>query len=46
MYTYDMRAYIAKQHKDASADLPPTHCTIMQLGKRVEDVGHKLYMDN
>jgi hypothetical protein len=30
-----MRAYIAKQCKDATADLTPTHGTIMQLGRRV-----------
>jgi hypothetical protein len=41
-----MRAYIAKQHTDATADLTPTHGTVMQLGRRVEDAGHKLYMDN
>jgi hypothetical protein len=41
-----MKAYIVKQHKDATADLTPTHGTIMQLGRRMEDVGHKLHMDN
>jgi hypothetical protein len=41
-----MRAYIGKQHKDATTDLTPTHGTIMQLGRRLEDADHKLYMDN
>jgi hypothetical protein len=41
-----MRAYTAKKHKDATTDLTPTHGAIMQLGKRVEDVGHNLCMDN
>jgi hypothetical protein len=41
-----MRAYKAKQCKDATADLIPIHGTIMHLGRRVEDVDHKLCMDN
>jgi hypothetical protein len=45
-YTHDTRAYIAKQHKDAAANLTPIHGTIIQLGRRVEDVGQKLCMDN
>jgi hypothetical protein len=45
-YTYDMMAYIAKKHKDATAALTPMYGAVMQLGRRVEDVGHKLYMDN
>jgi hypothetical protein len=45
-YTYDMRAYTVKKHFNATTDLTPTHGAIMQLGRRVEDVGHKLYMDN
>jgi hypothetical protein len=43
-YKYDMRAYRGKQHKDATADVTPG--TIMQLGRRMEYVGHKLCMDN
>jgi hypothetical protein len=34
-YTYDMRAYIAKWHKDATADLAHLYGTILQLGRRV-----------
>jgi hypothetical protein len=42
-----MKFYIAKQHKNAIADLTPTtYGTIMQFGRSVEDVGHKPYMDN
>jgi hypothetical protein len=45
-YTYYVRAYKAKKHKHATDDLTPTHGAILQLGRRVEDVGHRLYMDN
>jgi hypothetical protein len=45
-YVYAMRTYIAKQRKDATADLTPAYGNVMQLGRRVEDVGHKLYVDN
>jgi hypothetical protein len=41
-----MRAYIGKQHKVANDDLTPAHGTVMQLGRRLEDVGHKLCRDN
>jgi hypothetical protein len=41
-----MRAYIGKQHKNATADVTPTHGTVMQLGRRVKDVGHKLCIYN
>jgi hypothetical protein len=33
-YTYDMRAYTAKKHKDATSDMTPTHGAIMKLGKK------------
>jgi hypothetical protein len=39
-------SYIVKQHKDVTADLTPTHGTIMELGRRVEDAGYKLYIAN
>jgi hypothetical protein len=45
-YTYNIGAYIAKQCKDTTAELTLIHGTIMQLGRRVEDVGHKLYVDH
>jgi hypothetical protein len=41
-YSYNIRAYTAKQYNEATADLTPICGTIMQLGRRVEDVGHKL----
>jgi hypothetical protein len=42
-----MRAYIAKQCRNATADLTSTtHAASMQLGRSMEDVGYELYMDN
>jgi hypothetical protein len=43
---HDIRAYLGKQHQDATADVTPTHGTVLQLVRKVEDVGHKLYVDN
>jgi hypothetical protein len=43
---YDMKAYLGKQSQDVSANVTLAHGTVLQLARRVEDVGHKLYMDN
>lgn len=40
-YTFDMAVYSGKQHELANENV-----TVLQLVRRVEGVGHKLYMDN
>lgn len=42
-----MRAYTAKEYKNATADLTlTTHGTITELERNMEDIAHKPYMDN
>jgi hypothetical protein len=41
-----MKVYLGKQRKDAAGDVTATHGTVLQLVRRVENKGHKLYMDN
>jgi hypothetical protein len=45
-YTYDMKVYLGKDKKRTYKDLTATHATVSDLCRRVEGVGHKLYMDN
>ena len=45
-YTYDMSVYLGKQKQHATNEITATHGTVLQLVRRVEGVGHKLYMDN
>jgi len=45
-YTYDMDVYLGKHGQWAAQHLPATHATVTNLTRRVEGVGHKLYMDN
>lgn len=45
-YTYDMSVYLGKQKKLATKNVSSIHGTVLQLVRRVEGVGHKLYMDN
>ncbi|PNF17185.1 hypothetical protein B7P43_G06584 [Cryptotermes secundus] len=45
-YTYDMKVYLGKDRTRADQEVTATHATVRDLCKRVEGVGHKLYMDN
>ena len=45
-YTYDMDVYLGKDGQRAEQHLTATHATVTNLTRRVEGVGHKLYMDN
>jgi len=45
-YTYDMDAYLGKDGQRVAQQLTATHATVTNLTRRVEGVGHKLYMDN
>jgi hypothetical protein len=45
-YTYDMSVYLGKQKQLATEQITATHGIVLQLVRRVEGVGHKLFMDN
>jgi hypothetical protein len=45
-YTYDMRVYLGKDMTYTTGAVTATHATVAGLTRRVENVGHKLYMDN
>ncbi|PNF30070.1 hypothetical protein B7P43_G04241 [Cryptotermes secundus] len=45
-YTYDMKVYLGKDRTHADQDVTATHATVRDLCRRIEGVGHKLYMDN
>lgn len=45
-YTYDMQVYLGKQKEMANENVSAIHGTVLQLTRRVEGVGHKLFMDN
>ena len=44
-YTYDMDVYLGKDRQRVAQHLTTTHATVTNLTRRVEGVGHKLYMD-
>ena len=41
-----MSVYLGKQRQHATAQITATHGTVLQVGRRVEGLGHKSYMDN
>lgn len=45
-YTCYMTIYLGKQNQQAHGDVSATHGTVLQLVRRVEGVGHKLFMDS
>ena len=45
-YTYDMSVYLDKQRQHATAQIKATHRTVLQVIRRVEGLGHKIFMDN
>jgi len=45
-YTYDMRVYLSKQWQHATAQITATHGMVLQVIRRVEGLGHKIFMDN
>jgi hypothetical protein len=45
-YTYDMTIYLEKDRQNATQTMTVTHVTLKFLPRRVEQVDHKLYMDN
>jgi hypothetical protein len=45
-YTSDMRVYLGKDSRSTTDDMTATHATVRHLTRRVEGLGHKLFMDN
>jgi hypothetical protein len=46
-YIFDMNVYLGKQKSyAASTDITPTHGTVLELVRKVQEVGHKIFMDN
>jgi hypothetical protein len=45
-YTYDMKLYLGKDRSYATDTMTAIHATVAGLMRRVENVGHKIYMDN
>jgi len=45
-YTYDMSVYSGKQRQHGTAEITATHGTVLQVIRRVEGLGHKVFMDN
>ena len=45
-YTYDMSMYLGKQRQHDTAQITATHGTVLQVIRRVEGLGHKIFMDN
>jgi len=44
-YTY-MSVYLGKQWQHATAQITATQGTVLQFIRRVEGLGHKIFMDN
>jgi hypothetical protein len=45
-YTYDMSVYLSKQRQHSTAQITATHGTVLQVIRRFEGLGHKIFMDN
>ena len=41
-----MSVYLGKQRQHATAEITATHGTVLQVIRRVEGLGHKVFMDN
>ena len=42
----DMSMYLGKQRQHATTQITAMHGTVLQLIRRVEGLGHKIFMDN
>ena len=45
-YTYDMTVYLGRDREHTAQHLTATHATVSELTKKIQGLGHKLYMDN
>jgi hypothetical protein len=44
--TYDMIAYLGNQHVNAAENVTPEHGTVVKLIRKMEVIGHRLFLDN
>jgi hypothetical protein len=45
-YTYDISVYLGKQKQNATDQITATHGSVLQVIRRVEGMGHKIFMGN
>jgi hypothetical protein len=45
-YTYDMTVYLGKQRQLATEKITSTHGIVLKLIRRIQGLGHKIYMDS
>ena len=45
-YMYDMKVYLGKDRQRTAQHVTATHVTVTELTRKIEDCGHKLYVDN
>jgi hypothetical protein len=45
-YTYDISVYLGKQRQHATAQITATHGIVLQVIRRFEGLGHKVFMDS
>ena len=45
-YTYDMKVYLGKDRQSTAQHVTATHATVTELTRKIEERGHKLYMDS
>jgi len=44
-YTYDMSVYLGKERQHATAQITATHGTVLQVIRRFEGLGHRIFME-
>ena len=44
-YTYDMSVYVVQDSRSATDNMTAAHATVRRLTRRVEGLGHKIFMD-
>jgi hypothetical protein len=45
-YTYDISVYLGRQRQHATAQITAMHRMVLQVIRRVEGLGHRIFMDN
>jgi len=45
-YTYNMKVYLGKDRQRTAQHVTATHATVIELTRKTEGRGHKLYIDN
>jgi hypothetical protein len=45
-YMYNMTTYLGEQLLNTACNITPSHGTVLQLTRKMQHVGHILFMDN